>query len=66
MCIIDMCVIIVIIMIDVLMHVHICNIQAQLGCRVNAQSCRLSPVDRIFTRISQRNRKDMRRANEYL
>jgi len=24
---------------------------AQLGCRVNATSCRMSPVDRIFTRI---------------
>merc|ERR1740121_1732817 len=24
---------------------------AQLGCRVNAEGCRLSPVDRIFTRI---------------
>lgn len=26
-------------------------IMAQLGCRVNAASCRLTPVDRIFTRI---------------
>jgi len=26
-------------------------IMAQLGCRVNAEGCRLSPVDRIFTRI---------------
>lgn len=26
-------------------------IMAQLGCRVNATYCRLSPIDRIFTRI---------------
>lgn len=26
-------------------------IMAQLGCRVNAEMCRLTPVDRIFTRI---------------
>ena len=26
-------------------------IMAQLGCRVNAEKCRVSPVQRIFTRI---------------
>eukprot|EP00933_Yihiella_yeosuensis_P023297 TRINITY_DN1814_c2_g5_i1.p1 TRINITY_DN1814_c2_g5~~TRINITY_DN1814_c2_g5_i1.p1 ORF type:complete len:1116 (+),score=272.77 TRINITY_DN1814_c2_g5_i1:55-3402(+) len=26
-------------------------VMAQLGCRVNAKRCRLSPVDRVFTRI---------------
>ena len=29
----------------------VCVIMAQLGCYVPAESCRLSPVDRIFTRI---------------
>merc|ERR1719245_2177343 len=35
----------------VLRQTCIAVIMAQLGCRVNAQVCRLSPVDRIFTRI---------------
>jgi len=35
----------------VLRQTCIAVIMAQLGCRVNAASCRLSPVDRIFTRI---------------
>merc|ERR1712137_241138 len=35
----------------VLRQTCIAVIMAQLGCRVNADSCRLSPVDRIFTRI---------------
>ena len=29
-------------------------IMAQLGCYVNAESCVLSPVDRIFTRIGKK------------
>merc|ERR1712232_130090 len=35
----------------VLRQTCIAVLMAQLGCRVNAQKCRLSPVDRIFTRI---------------
>jgi len=35
----------------VLRQTCIAVIMAQLGCRVNAEVCRLSPVDRIFTRI---------------
>jgi DNA mismatch repair protein MSH6 len=35
----------------VLRQTCIAVIMAQLGCRVNAAKCRLSPVDRIFTRI---------------
>jgi DNA mismatch repair protein MSH6 len=35
----------------VLRQTCIAVVMAQLGCRVNAKSCRLSPVDRIFTRI---------------
>lgn len=35
----------------VLRQTCIAVIMAQLGCRVNAVSCILSPVDRIFTRI---------------
>lgn len=35
----------------VLRQTCIAVVMAQLGCRVNAQLCRLSPVDRIFTRI---------------
>jgi DNA mismatch repair protein MSH6 len=31
--------------------VSICVVLAQLGCWVPAESCKLSPVDRIFTRI---------------
>merc|ERR1711860_9616 len=35
----------------VLRQTCIAVVMAQLGCRVNAEVCRLSPVDRIFTRI---------------
>ena len=35
----------------VLRQTCICVIMAQLGCMVPAEKCRLSPVDRIFTRI---------------
>lgn len=35
----------------VLRQTCIAVIMAQLGCRVNAAACRLTPVDRIFTRI---------------
>jgi len=35
----------------VLRQACIAVIMAQLGCRVNAEVCRLTPVDRIFTRI---------------
>jgi len=35
----------------VLRQTCIAVIMAQMGCRVNADSCTLSPVDRIFTRI---------------
>ena len=35
----------------VLRQTCICIIMAQLGCMVPATKCRLSPVDRIFTRI---------------
>merc|ERR1719188_1322275 len=35
----------------VLRQTCIAVVMAQLGCRVNASKCRLSPVDRIFTRI---------------
>lgn len=35
----------------VLRQTCIAVVMAQLGCRVNATACRLSPVDRIFTRI---------------
>jgi len=35
----------------VLRQTCIAVVMAQLGCRVNATSCRMSPVDRIFTRI---------------
>jgi len=35
----------------VLRQTCIAVIMAQLGCRVNADSCRLCPIDRIFTRI---------------
>lgn len=35
----------------VLRQTCIAVIMAQIGCRVNADACRLSPVDRIFTRI---------------
>jgi DNA mismatch repair protein MSH6 len=35
----------------VLRQTCIAVVMAQLGCRVNAAVCRLSPVDRIFTRI---------------
>lgn len=35
----------------VLRQTCIAVIMAQLGCRINAASCRLTPVDRIFTRI---------------
>merc|ERR1719174_2604202 len=35
----------------VLRQTCIAVIMAQLGCRVNAASCQLAPVDRIFTRI---------------
>jgi DNA mismatch repair ATPase MutS len=31
-------------------------ILAQLGCRVPADSCRLTPVDRIFTRVGASDR----------
>ena len=34
-----------------LRQVCVCVIMAQLGCYVPAESCSLSPVDRIFTRI---------------
>jgi DNA mismatch repair protein MSH6 len=35
----------------VLRQTCIAVLMAQLGCRVNCKSCRLTPVDRIFTRI---------------
>nr|QDO16203.1 DNA mismatch repair protein MSH6 [Lingulodinium polyedra] len=35
----------------VLRQTCVAVMMAQLGCRVNAQLCRLTPVDRIFTRI---------------
>ena len=35
----------------VLRQTCVAIVMAQVGCRVNAQKCRLSPVDRIFTRI---------------
>lgn len=35
----------------VLRQTCIAAVMAQLGCRVNAEVCRLVPVDRIFTRI---------------
>ena len=35
----------------VLRQTCIAIVMAQVGCRVNATKCRLSPVDRIFTRI---------------
>ncbi|CAE7859015.1 MSH6 [Symbiodinium necroappetens] len=35
----------------VLRQTCIAVLMAQVGCRVNAQKCRLTPVDRIFTRI---------------
>jgi len=35
----------------VLRQTCVAIIMAQLGCRVNAEACRLTPVDRIFTRI---------------
>merc|ERR1719169_12238 len=35
----------------VLRQTCIAVLMAQLGCRVNARACRLTPVDRIFTRI---------------
>jgi len=35
----------------VLRQTCVAVVMAQLGCRVNATACRLSPVDRIFTRI---------------
>merc|ERR550532_2721661 len=35
----------------VLRQTCIAVLMAQLGCHVNALHCRLSPVDRIFTRI---------------
>ena len=35
----------------VLRQTCIAIVMAQVGCRVNAQHCRLTPVDRIFTRI---------------
>jgi DNA mismatch repair protein MSH6 len=35
----------------VLRQTCIAVLMAQLGCRVNARACRMSPVDRIFTRI---------------
>lgn len=39
----------------VLRQTCIAVIMAQLGCRVNAAVCRLSPVDRIFTRIGSQD-----------
>eukprot|EP00927_Polykrikos_kofoidii_P077723 TRINITY_DN74640_c0_g1_i1.p1 TRINITY_DN74640_c0_g1~~TRINITY_DN74640_c0_g1_i1.p1 ORF type:complete len:1129 (-),score=184.22 TRINITY_DN74640_c0_g1_i1:476-3862(-) len=35
----------------VLRQTCIAVVMAQIGCRVNAAACRLTPVDRIFTRI---------------
>jgi len=35
----------------VLRQTCIALVMAQMGCRVNATACRMSPVDRIFTRI---------------
>mmetsp|Transcript_30510 Transcript_30510/g.85568 ORF Transcript_30510/g.85568 Transcript_30510/m.85568 type:complete len:930 (-) Transcript_30510:117-2906(-) len=35
----------------VLRQTCIAVVMAQIGCRVNAATCRLSPMDRIFTRI---------------
>jgi len=35
----------------VLRQTCVAVIMAQLGCRVNAEACRITPVDRIFTRI---------------
>merc|ERR1719245_2867914 len=35
----------------VLRQTCIAVVMAQLGCRVNAALCRLTPVDRVFTRI---------------
>ena len=35
----------------VLRQTCVAVLMAQLGCRVNAEKCKLSPVKRIFTRI---------------
>jgi DNA mismatch repair protein MSH6 len=39
----------------ILRQVCITAIMAQLGCYVAAESCRMSPVDRIFTRLGARD-----------
>jgi len=39
----------------VLRQTCIAAVMAQLGCRVNAEACRMSPIDRIFTRIGSQD-----------